>query len=135
MSDKKVDSLVKDLAYSIMGTIIVAEEGWGKDLPDWIKTQITLERMANNIRRAKGEKIEEATDAEVVAYLYTLSLTAPMTREGVNVYEYLVGKYAKLPEGMEVSELDEYEQRTLTQLKRQIYRDSTKAFKSRIGRR
>ena len=126
------DRLVEDLVYSIMGTVIVADEGWGADLPDWIGTKITLERMENNIRRARGEKIEEATDAEAVAYLYTLSLKAPMARDMVNVYEYLVGKYATLPDGMGVAELDEQEKRMLSQLKRLLYKDSTRAFKEKL---
>ena len=128
MSEKMVENLV----YALSGTVIVADKEWAETLPDWIRTQIKMERMAQNILALKGKVDSEATDAEVVAYLYTLSLKSPMTREAVNVYEYLVGKYAKLPEGMGVSELDEDEKRILQQLKSQLYKISRKSFSKKL---
>jgi hypothetical protein len=65
--------------------------GWGDILPDWIRSQITLERLAQNIKALKGEE-QTATDAEACAYLYTASLEAPMDSDWTEIYLYVAGK-------------------------------------------
>lgn len=127
------DRHIQNIVRAIMGPIIVADQGWGETLPDWIRTQIKLERLTQNMRELKGEKVDEATDAEALAYFYTLSLRMPLTHEGFNVYMYLVNKYRKLEEGIKPIALGPDEERLLSKLKRFIYRDAKKAFKMKLG--
>jgi hypothetical protein len=65
--------------------ILVFPGGWGDSLPDWIKTSITLERLFENMKALKGEE-PTGTDAEVAAYLFTVSLTQPMDSDWTQIY-------------------------------------------------
>jgi len=40
--------------------------GWGDTLPEWLKSAITLERLAMNMKAVKGEEMT-GTDAEACA--------------------------------------------------------------------
>ncbi|MDD5700461.1 MAG: hypothetical protein PHU23_00300 [Dehalococcoidales bacterium] len=83
--DRKNDSWISDLVGSLTDPIIVMPGGWGDTLPDWIREEITLERMVENMKAIKNEELM-GTDAEVVAYLYTASLEAPMGHDWVEIY-------------------------------------------------
>ena len=75
---KTTDGMIGDLVGTFTDPIIVFPGGWGDTLPDWIKTQITLERLVESMKEAPGEQ-PTGTDAEATAYLYTASLTAMIT--------------------------------------------------------
>jgi hypothetical protein len=90
----KVDGWISDLVGSFTDPIIVTPGGWGETLPDWIKDQITVERMIENMKSTKGEEMM-GTDAEVVAYLYTASLESPMDSDWVEIYLYMASKVMK----------------------------------------
>lgn len=105
----------RPMVYDAMG------RGWEETLPDWVKQEVTLERL---IQVMKGEE-GEATDAEVIAYLYTANLARPIGHEMTNVYCHLVSKLMKA-KGKDVSEIDHPtlgpdEERELKDLRRDIW--------------
>jgi len=115
-----------DLVGAVTDPIILMPGGWGDTLPDWIKSQITLERLAQNIRALKGEQ-PTGTDAEVCAYLYTRSLEAPMDSDWTQIYLYVAGqvvakaKGTEIPEDIKVDSLSDYQMALLKDLKGWIY--------------
>ncbi len=122
---------ILDILHAVAGPIVVANVGWGETLPDWIKTQIQLERLAQNMRRLKGEKVDEATDAEILAYFYTASLTAPISHDYAELYMHIFSKYKKVS-GIPSPELNNYQRRLLADLKREIYKSSMKSIKTKL---
>ncbi len=111
--------------------LIVADSGWAKSIPKWILEEVESERMINGMIKVVGKKkIEEwetVGDAEVVAYLFTHSLKAPMSTEFTNIYLYLSQKLMKrrkleIPEDIKKEELSEYEESELIILKQSIAR-------------
>ena len=67
--DHKVDHWIDDIVGALFDPIIVMPGGWGDDLPEWIKTSITIDRLAENMLAIKEGREPIATDAEAVAYL------------------------------------------------------------------
>jgi len=135
--------MVSDLVGALRDPIIVMPGGWGDTLPDWIKTQVTLERLVENMKQAQGQE-PTGTDAEATAYLYTASLTAPMTEQWTRIYIYVAGKAIskfnkerKLPEDIKIASLSDYDMQELNRLKAWIYRQRTRARqeKERVERR
>lgn len=134
------DKFLRNTIGALSPTIIVYDESWGADLPEWLKTEITLKRFEENARGIEGEKIEEATDEEAVAYLYTRSLTAPMSDGWVRIYQKVfqevvsgkIGKENMPAEFQEDIELSSYEENQLKDLKRWIYKKREEREKERF---
>ncbi len=134
-----VDDPVEELAGVLTDPIIVASEGWAETLPDWLKKAITLERMMANM---KPETAHEATDSEVVAYLYTASLNAPMTTEFTRIYLFLsmrlMERETKMHQpafdSMRIEKLSSDEERMLLKLRKQLYDSRIQARKERRKR-
>lgn len=124
-----VDKQIQNMVKALMGPVVVANVGWGETLPDWIRSQIQMERLAQNMREIQGEKIDEATDAEALAYFYTLSLTRPLGNEGYHIYMFLANKYLKRGESVPLSQNQE---QLLKELKRKIFKDVKKEFKRKL---
>jgi hypothetical protein len=112
--------------------LIVADIGWAETIPDWLKTEVELERLAEAMGGVskKGKPKEEVGDAEACLYLYTASLKAPMSNEFSRVYIYLTAKLMKrkgikpidfMQEKLEKG-LTTDEERKLEKLKRDIYK-------------
>jgi len=118
--------MVSDLVGALRDPIIVMPGGWGDTLPDWIKTQVTLERLVENMKQAQGQE-PTGTDAEATAYLYTACLTAPMTEQWTRIYLYVAGKTCarwgkhELPPDVQVNSLNDYQLDELKRLKRWLY--------------
>jgi len=79
--DKQIDALVGALT----DPIIIFDPGWADILPDWLKGEIKLQRLAQLMT---GEGI--ATDAEALAYVSNASLSVPLSSEWVEIYQYLL---------------------------------------------
>ncbi len=110
--------------------LIVADAGWAETLPEWLLDEIKAERMTIGLARMIKPEIEPVGDAEVLAYLYTASLRAPMTHELSQIYFYLSGKLVKRSEEREMPDfireklkqgLTEDEERELADLRRMIF--------------
>ncbi len=89
-TEKQAEKGISDILGALTDPIIVFPGGWGDSLPEWIKGEITLERLVMNMCALKGEE-PTGTDAEACAYLNTLSLTHPMDRDWVQIYLYIAG--------------------------------------------
>lgn len=128
--DKIIEKGISEIVGVFTDPIIVYPGGWGEDLPDWIKSTITLERLVENMKALKGEK-PTGTDAEVCAYLFTASLTFPLDHDWTKIYLYIATKtYEKwrtkesgvtMPSDIRVDELDEGQMRDLNRLKDWLY--------------
>jgi hypothetical protein len=129
--------MISGLVGALTDPIIVSPGGWGDTLPEWIKTQITLERLIENMKQAHGEQ-PSGTDAEATAYLYTASLTAPMDDDWVKIYLHVAGKtYARanrggeVPEDIKLESLNEGQMADLSRLKEWLYDHRTRARQER----
>ena len=57
-------------------------------LPDWLKGEIKMQRLAQLIKGEEGI----ATDAEALAYVSNVSLSQPIASDWVEIYQYLLTK-------------------------------------------
>jgi hypothetical protein len=130
--DEKIDKGIADTVGALTDPIIVFPGGWGDTLPDWVREDIRLERLALNIQTPAGE-LKSATDSEAYAYLYTCSLADPMDETLCQIYIYLATKCMdrrsqnKMPAEMALYELTENQRQELDRLKCWIYEQRVKA--------
>ena len=128
--DKTIEKGISEIVGVFTDPIIVFPGGWGEDLPEWLKSAITLERLGMNIKALKGEEMT-GTDAEACAYLYTASLTAPMDSDWTQIYLYVASKTAayhkktEVPEDIRVESLTGEQVSDLNRLKEWLYRKRT----------
>lgn len=125
-----IEKGINEIVGVFRDPIIVMPGGWGDSLPDWLKEAITLERLIQNIKSAKGEAMT-GTDAEACAYLFTASLTAPPSHDWAQIYFYVATKVYEghrtkdsgvtMPADIKVTELNRNQQDDLAQLKAWIY--------------
>ncbi len=133
---------ISDLVGVFTDPIIVFPGGWGDTIPDWLKQQITIERLIENMKALKGEE-PTATDAEACAYLMTVSLTQPMDGDWTRIYLYIATQtYQKqgkggMPADIAVNSLSDYEMAELRRFKRWLYQARVKSRqeRERAGRR
>lgn len=137
------DKFLRNTVGAVSPTIIVYDENWGEDLPEWLKTQISLKRFEENARGIEGEKIEEAMDEEAMAYLYTRSLAAPMSDSWMRIYQKVfqgvvsakIGRENMPVEFQEDIKLNSYDENQLKDLKRWIYKKREEREKERFNGR
>ncbi|GAH62125.1 unnamed protein product [marine sediment metagenome] len=146
MNKPTIEKGISDIVGVFCDPIIVFPGGWGDTLPEWLKTSITLERLAMNMRALKGEEMT-GTDAEACAYLNTASLTQPMGHDWTQIYLYIATKvYEKwrtkesgvtMPEDIRVESLNDDQMRDLNRLKAWLYqkRTTVKLDRDRAERR
>lgn len=124
--NKTVEQGISKIVGCLTDPIIVFPGGWGDTLPEWLKTAITLERMLENMKSPKGEE-PTGTDAEVCAYLMTVSLTQPIDSDWTQIYLYVAGKTCKrwnkseVPPDINVETISDYQLKELTRLQEWIY--------------
>ena len=123
VSERKVDGWIDDIVGALFDPIIVMPGGWGDDLPEWLRTRVTLERLAENIVATRENREITATDAEAACYLFTASLTAPIGGDWTQIYLYVAGGEMKdkMPEDIKVEALTESQWHDLRELKNWIY--------------
>lgn len=113
--------------------LLVANVGWGETVPEWLKSEVQAERMINSMvdlmGKGKDEVESKIGDAEVVVYLMTASLVAPIDREHTNIYLHLAGKVLKrtkrmkeMPDDIKIEKLSQDEEREFKELRQKIYR-------------
>lgn len=131
---KTLEKGISNLVGCLTDPILVSPGGWGDTLPEWIKSQITLERLAESMASSRERREPAGTDAEATAYLYSASLEAPMDHDWTNIYLYVAGKtYARanrsgeVPEDIRVDSLNDEQMADLNRLKEWIYRQRTRA--------
>jgi len=131
---QSIEKGISEIVGCLIDPILVFPGGWGDTLPEWLKTAITLERLAMNMRALKGEDMT-GTDAEVCAYLYTAALTMPMDHDWAQIYLYIANKVysqwrhkesgAEMPEDIRVEKLTDDQMVDLNRLKDWLYRKRT----------
>ena len=136
VSERKVNGWIDDIVGALFDPIIVMPGGWGDDLPEWLRTRVTLERLAENIVATRENREITATDAEAACYLFTASLTAPIGGDWTQIYLYVAGGEMKdkMPEDLKVEALTESQWRDLKELKNWIYRQRVKHRKEKSQR-
>jgi hypothetical protein len=126
--DKKfnLDRAIDDLVGAIADPIIVwPGGGWEDTIPQWLKDQVSLDRLLEQMKSARGGE-PTATDSEALVYMYPLVLDHPIDYDWTQIYLYLgtqvfasCGK--EIPGDISVNKLNTDQQRDLDRLKRWIY--------------
>ena len=134
-TDRKVDGWIDDLVGALCDPIIVYPSGWQDTLPDWVKPQITLERLIMNIKVIKEGDVPVG-DTEALAYIYPRTMEAPMSEQWYRIYMYVFNqamkfKKTEVPEDLKSEKLSDYDMQELNQLKRWIYERRVKHRKEK----
>lgn len=130
-TEKQVEKGISEIVGAFADPIIVFPGGWGDTLPDWLKTAITLERLAMNMKALRGDEMT-GTDAEACAYLYTAALTNPMDHDWGQIYLYIASQVyrrhgrGEVPQDIMVDSISDYQMTELRRLKEWLYRQRTK---------
>ncbi len=134
--NNRIDKQIDDIVGALTDPIIVWPSPWQDTLPEWIKPAITMERLIENMKALKGEA-PTATDAEVLAYMYPLSLEHPLDRDWTQIYLYISTKViprhkqTEIPEDIKVESLDNYQMQHLKELRDWIYERRLKVRQER----
>lgn len=139
-TEKDIEKGISNIVGALTDPIIVFPGGWGDSLPDWLKSTITLERLVENMKALTGEEMT-GTDAEVCAYLNTVSLTQPIDNDWTQIYLYVATKTcekwrtkdsgAQMPTDIRVDSLTAGQMRNLERLKDWLYHTRVKARQER----
>jgi len=130
LTTENVEKGISDIVGALTDPIIVFPGGWGDTLPEWLKSTITLERLAVNMKALKGEEMT-GTDAEACAYLYTAGLTAPMDSDWTQIYLFLStqvvrrNRKTEMPPDIAVESISDYQMQELNRLKDWLYQKRT----------
>jgi hypothetical protein len=112
--------------------LVVGDASWADMVPAWVMSAIETERMIQGFSDLlrPGELPEEVGDAEIVAYLMTASMRAPMPHYYAEIYIWVASKLSKehgkpLHDFMEEAlqkGLNGDEKRELADLRRDLWR-------------
>lgn len=127
-SQKAIEQVIQEIVGIFKDPVVLYPGGWEDSLPPALWERIRLERLIQQMK-AKGKKIEEATDAEAMAYLYSVSLVGPIGDDWARIYMWL-GRDLLPEEGFAPKSLSTDEQRQLDHLKRWIYKQKTAGRKN-----
>ncbi len=102
--------------------LIVWPGGWDRHIPAWLQEAVTEERV---VRAVSGGDDDLATLAEVLCYMFTAGLSAPLSHEWAEIYcnlaaQYMAARGAILPEDMQPRPFTEYDERLLRKLRSDI---------------
>jgi hypothetical protein len=124
-NERKADGWIEELCGALCDPIIVFPSPWKDDLPDWVKPQITLERLIWNMKVLKEGGVPVG-DTEAMAYMFPRTMEEPMTEQWFRIYMYVFNqamkfKKVEIPEDLKNESLSDYDKRELDDLKRWIY--------------
>jgi hypothetical protein len=127
---------IEDMVEVFTALLIVYPSGWEDTLPDWIKSEVTLQRLVRLMKSDDGL----ATDVEALAYMYPRTLEAPLDHDWTQIYLYLAtrvmgsrlsSKGAEIPADIRVEQLDPYLEGKLIELKPWIQERQRRAMAER----
>ncbi|MBI5806268.1 hypothetical protein HZA73_09500 [candidate division TA06 bacterium] len=75
--------------------LVVADAGWAETIPSWLLDEIRSERLTLGLLNILDPGSSSVGDAELCAYLYTLSLRQPLTTDYTGIYIYLTATLMK----------------------------------------
>jgi hypothetical protein len=135
---KEDEKWIGDIVGVFCDPIIVYPSGWEDTLPEWIKSQITLERLIMNVKAMKEGGVPVG-DTEVLAYIYPRTMEAPMSEQWTRIYMYVFNQAMKMkktevPQDLQSEKLTDYDMRALDELKRWIYEKRLQHRKERDRR-
>ena len=132
-TEPNVDGWIDDLVGALFDPIIVFPAGgWENDLPEKLKNELPLRRLAHVKLCLDGtEDWELACDLEALIYLYPASLAAPMGEQWTRIYLYLGTKClgSSFPDDIKRETLDQHDMAQLRDLKRWIRKKKVEARK------
>lgn len=133
---RKDDAWIGDIVGALCDPVIVFPSPWQDDIPDWVKSQITLERLVMNMKAFREGGVPVG-GTEVMAYMFPRTMEEPMPYEWVKIYtlvwnEAMNFKGTEVPEDLKPEKLSEYEMGLLNHLKHWIYEQRVKHRKERI---
>ena len=123
--EKKTEGWIDDLVRALCDPIIVYPSPWKDDLPDWIKPQITLERLVMNMKMMHDGGVPVG-DTEALAYIFPRTMEEPLSEQWMRIYTYVFTsamkfKKVEVPEDLRCESLNDYDMRELNDLKTWIY--------------
>ena len=133
--EKKAEGWIDDLVGALCDPIIVYPSPWKDDLPDWVKPQITLERLVMNMKVTHDGGVPVG-DTEALAYIFPRTMEEPMSEQWLRIYTYVFTsamkfKKVEVPEDLRCESLSDYDMRELTDLKAWIYQKRVQHRKER----
>ena len=125
---KQIDGLVAALT----DPIIVFDPSWADVLPDWLRGEIKMQRLAQLIKGEEGI----ATDAEALAYVSNAALAVPLASDWVEIYQYLLTRVMKesVTEELRREGLDDYRMGLLKELKQWLWQKRARHREERAKR-
>ena len=125
VTEKKAEGWIDDLVGALCDPIIVYPSPWKDDLPDWVKPQITLERLVMNMKVMHDGGVPVG-DTEALAYIFPRTMEEPMSEQWLRIYTYVFTqtmkfKKVEVPEDLIRESLSDYDMRELNDLKTWIY--------------
>jgi len=122
---------IEEMVYALTDPIIVFPAGgWENDLPERLKNELPLRRLAHVKLCLDGtEDWDMACDLEALIYLYPASLAAPMGEQWTGIYLYLgtMCYGSTFPEDIKRETLGQHDLAQLRDLKRWIRRKKVEA--------
>jgi hypothetical protein len=119
----KVDP-IEEMVGALTDPIIVYPSGWEQDLPEGLKNELPLHRLAHLMKCSRGQaEWDEACDLEALLYLYPASLAFPLGEQWTRIYLYLGSKVMgdKLPQDVKQENLPDHYLGELRELKQWIH--------------
>ena len=126
-SSKELEKGISDIVGVFTDPIIVFPGGWMDAVPDWVKQQITLERLIMEMMVHRGAE-PTGTDAEALAYMMPACLEFPLSHDWTEIYLYLgtkvceAGSKGPMPDDICKETLNDDQMRDLNRLKEWLYR-------------
>ena len=122
---QKDEGWIDDLVGALCDPIIVYPSPWKDDLPDWVKPQITLERLVMNMKVMHDGGVPVG-DTEALAYIFPRTMEEPLSEQWMRIYTYVFTqamkfKKVEVPEDLRRESLSDYDMRELNDLKTWIY--------------
>ncbi len=137
LEGEKLDC-IEELVGALFDPIIVMEPGW--DVPDWIRKEMPLARLAQNMKALKDPaEAGLASELEAMLYLSNASLVAPMSSHWQDIYMWIFTKVMRargneVPADLARESIDSYEQGLYRDLRRWIWERRVKARKERAAK-
>jgi hypothetical protein len=135
-SRSKVDP-IDEMVGALTDPIIVFPSGWEDTMPEWMKRDLPLHRLAHVHQCLVGKASwEEACDLEALIYMYPAALAQPLGEVWTRIYVYLGTKVMgdKMPEDVREESIPDHYQEDLRDLKRWIRKKKVEARKDRQRR-
>ena len=129
---------IEEMVGALFDPIIVFPSPWQETIPEKLKQELPLRRLAHQMLCLKGDASwDEACDLEALIYLYPASLEAPMDHHWANIYLYLGTKCygSSFPEDIRKEGLDSHESGMLRDLKCWLRKKKLEARKEKARKR